>query len=164
MRTGQQKCKYYHIYNDRNKMWSWANGIIIITYSYTTNNTEVLPFKINTNFLKIKVTIQPLHTNDHKQQRNEISHTPGPWQDSGMKTIPYEWQQTLPAAESSALLATGHTQSFHHISDCSYLSSSENTYDSLNPTCLIKNNKNIAQALINNAKFHYFVLFKPGKC
>lgn len=145
-------------------MWSCANEIIIITYSYTTNNMEMLPLKTKITFLKIKVTIQPLHTNDNKQQRNDIWHTPGPWQDSGMKTIPYEWQQTLPDAESSALLAIGYTQTFHHTPDCSYLSLSENTYDSLITICLIKNYKNIAQALINNAKFHHFVSFKPGKC
>jgi hypothetical protein len=59
-------------------MWTYANAIIIITYSYTTNNMR-LPFKTNNiTFLKIKLTIQPLHNNDHKQKRNEISHTPGP--------------------------------------------------------------------------------------
>lgn len=57
-------------------MWSCTNGIIIITYSYTSNNMEVLPFKTNITFLKIKVTIQPVHSNNHKQKRNEISHTP----------------------------------------------------------------------------------------
>jgi hypothetical protein len=38
---------------------------------------EVLPFKTNITFLKIKVTIQALQTND-QQHRNEISYTPGP--------------------------------------------------------------------------------------
>jgi hypothetical protein len=58
-------------------MWPCANGIIIIIiYSYTTNNIEVLPFKTNNiTFLKIKVTIQSLHNNDHKRKRNELSRT-----------------------------------------------------------------------------------------